>query len=165
MRSNDDVTRQAPVYPLAMTAPHRLTVWQKADLLAQRICVAIACDAAAPHADLVARLRGAAMDIPLQIDAGARATAASEFADHIDRAIMLTHDVQYFLSLNQALGRLASTECARLQARTDQVQRMLAGLRRTVEQRTHRPAAKVRDAADRPTIRRRPRASPSVPGD
>ena len=148
-----------------MNAPHRLTVWRKADLLAQRICVALPCDATAPHADLAVRLRAIATDIPLQIDAGARAAAAPDFAQHIGCAITLTHDVQYILGLSQVLGRLATAECARLQARTDQVQRMLAGLLRAVDDRRRRPAAKGRvpkDRDDRATTRRRPLAAASV---
>ena len=142
-----------------MDSPHRLTVWRKADLLAQRICVTIPCDATAPHADLAVRLRATATDIPLEVDAAARAALASDFADHTARAITLTHDLRYLLVLNHALGRLASTECARLQARTDQVQRMLAGLLRAVEPRRKRPAANGRvppETDDRATTRRRP---------
>ncbi len=149
-----------------MHSSHRLTVWRKADLLVQRICATIAGDPAAPHADIAVRLRTAATDIPLQIDAGARAVAASEFAHHIARAIALSHEVQYLLTLHEALGRLASAECARLQARSDQVQRMLAGLLRTVEQRPH-PVVKSRsprEGHDRPTARRSP-AFPSAPVD
>ena len=147
-----------------MHSAHRLTVWRKADLLVQRICATIPGDPVAAHADLVVRLRATAADIPLLIDAGARDAEASGFADHIGRAIALTYEVQYLLSLHEALGRLASTECARLLARTDQVQRMLSGLLRTIEQRA-RPAAKAhsaRDANGRATMRRRPAASPSA---
>ncbi|MEP7343852.1 MAG: four helix bundle protein [Gemmatimonadaceae bacterium] len=150
-----------------MTSLHRLTVWRKADLLAQRICATITSDPAAPHADLVMRLRAAATDVPLLIDAGSRAAEASGFAGQIDRAIDLTHKVRYLLSLSESLGRLASSECARLHARTDQVQRMLTGLLRTVEQRP-RASAKIRPSREtngHATTRRRSPSSPSGPGD
>ena len=147
-----------------MNSPHRLTVWTKADLLVQRLCNTIPSDQGAPHADLADRLRKAVTEIPLAIDAGSRAHVPTEFADHLEYAMARTHEVQYLLSLHEALGRLATSECARLTARTDQVQRMLGGLLRTIEQGVPPRSGSGRSASPanvRPR-RRRPRSSPSA---
>ena len=146
-----------------MNPPHRLTVWRKADLLVQRICVVLASDHTVPHADLSIRARRAATEIPLAIDAGSRADTAACFAAHVERAIALTYEVQYLLTLHEANGRLGTSECARLVARSDQVQRMLAGLLRTIEQ-GNRPASGAttrRDPGSPLTPRRRSRPSRS----
>lgn len=149
-----------------MNTPHRLTVWRKADLLVQRLCVTLPSEPGAPHADLVDRVRRMAVDLVLAIGSGSRSVTATEFADHIARAITLAHEVEYLLTVLQVAGRVADAECARLLARTDQVQRMLAGLLRTLEQGV-RPPVSGRQHADseNATLRRRRRRplAPSVP--
>jgi four helix bundle protein len=116
-----------------MKTTHRLAVWRKADELARRLCATLASQTTAPHADLVARLRALAVDLPLTIDAGARHPVQYQFARQVDSAIALTHEIKYCLILLQALGRITATDGARFDARADQLQRMLAGLRRTLD--------------------------------
>ncbi|MBV6521626.1 MAG: hypothetical protein MNPFHGCM_01770 [Gemmatimonadaceae bacterium] len=138
-----------------MTTAHRLSVWRKADLLAKRLCSALPCDERYGHSDLVQRLREVAIAIPLAIDSGSRAEHAESFAEEIGRAIRSTHELVYRLAVLEAVGSLASTEAARLLARSDQVERMLVGLLRTVESRLGRGRLRS-DTRDRPgTLRTR----------
>lgn len=124
----------------------RLTVWKKAHELVLRVYESTADLSDRQHPGLAAQLRSAAASVAARIVEGSGRDTPSEFAEFLKEALRLSRELDYHLLLATDLGALGRSDYARLNARIDQVCRMLVALRKTVQERTGppRPAAVAR---------------------
>ena len=138
-------------------APFRkLTVWKKAHELVLRVYEATADLSDRKHPGLAAQLRTAAAAVAARIVEGSGRDSPGEFAEFLDVALRRARELDYHLLLAADLGALGRSDYARLNARIDQVCRMLAALRKTVQERTGLPRP--------PTpARRRPSSGAAAP--
>ena len=113
----------------------RLTVWQKAHNLALETHRCAERMTWRQFPGLADQLRRAAMSIPANIAEGCGRDTAPQFLHFLQIAIASAREVDYFLLLAADLEAITRVEHARLEARTDEVSRMLVGLRSSVRAR------------------------------
>jgi len=120
----------------------RLAVWRKAHLLAiscYRVTEAVS-HRRIPHiADQLCR---AAFSVPTNIAEGTGRDSPEQFARFLEIAIASAREVDYLLLLSVELGAITTSDHAKLEARTDEVCRMLVALRATVRTRALPRAAR-----------------------
>ena len=117
----------------------KLSVWRKSHALALRVHSATTHLLAIREYSLAAQLRRAAFSIPSNIAEGSGRTTSTQFAHFLQIAIGSARELDYHLLLIRDLGLLASTDHATLEARTDEVTKMLVSLRKTVTSREKKP--------------------------
>lgn len=117
----------------------RLTVWKKAHELVLRVYQSTADVSERQHPGLALQLRGAAASVAARIVEGSARGTPGEFAEFLDAALRLARELDYHLLLASDLGALGRSDYARLNARIDQICRMLVALRKTVQQQTGVP--------------------------
>lgn len=117
----------------------RLTVWKKAHELVLRVHESTADVSERRYPGLAAQLRAAATAVAARIVEGCGRDSPGEFAEFLDAALRLARELDYHLLLATDLGALGRSDYARLNARIDQVCRMLVALRTTVLARTGHP--------------------------
>jgi four helix bundle protein len=77
---------------------------------------------------LTSQLRRAASAIPANIAEGCGHGSQKEFARFLQISVASSHELHYHLMLSRDLGFLPLASFARLEARTEQVKKMLGGL-------------------------------------
>ena len=122
-----------------MHAFERLLVWQKAHELTLRVYRATDDSPGAPYPHLATQLRRASTAIAASIAEGTAIDAQRKLGRYVESAISYVAELQYYIRLAADLGALSVHDRATLEARADEVVRMLAGLRRKVRQRNGRP--------------------------
>jgi four helix bundle protein len=123
-----------------MHAFERLVVWQKAHELALRVHRATDDSPGALYPHLSTQLRRSSASIAASIAEGTAVDAQRKLGRYVESAIAFTTDLQYHIRLAADLGALSVHDRATLEARADEVVRMLAGLRRKLRSRSGRPA-------------------------
>jgi four helix bundle protein len=136
--------------------PYRkLSVWRKAHELTLRVHRATR-GFTRDHASIAEQLRRASHSVPANIVEGSSRVTNAQFAHHLQIALASVRELDYFLLLASALAQISSKEHAVLEARADEIARMLVALRRTVVSRTEKAGAKRRRApADSDELARR----------
>ncbi len=81
---------------------------------------------------LASQLVRAAHGIPANIAEGSGRASRAQFAQFLQVAIGSARELDYFLQLARDLRVITSSDHATLEARADEVTRMLVGLRQTV---------------------------------
>ncbi|MBM4194718.1 MAG: four helix bundle protein [Gemmatimonadetes bacterium] len=114
----------------------KLDVWAKAHELAVMVYRATERTADRRYPGLVAQTRRAAGSIPANIAEGCGHHTSGEFARFLQHAVASASELEYHLLLAHDLELMPVAEYARLEARTTQVRRMLAGLINKVRSRT-----------------------------
>ncbi len=123
----------------------RLTAWQKAHALTRAVLHALDGPPAA-HRQVAERLRLVAMAIPLRIIEGTRKETPEQFAVSLALAEQLVHEATYLIRLASEIRVLSLRDRAMLEARSEQVGRLLAALRRHLQLgRRRRPRRSVDD--------------------
>ena len=118
----------------------KLSVWRKSHALALRVHSATTHLLALREYSLAAQLRRAAFSIPANIAEGSGRTTSTQFAHFLQIAIGSARELDYHLLLIRDLGLLAPTDHATLEARTEEVTKMLVSLRKTVTGRDKKHA-------------------------
>ena len=114
-----------------MHSYRRLSVWRKAHELTLRVYrVADAIHRVYPA--LADEFKRAALSIPSNIVEGSTCAVRKQFAQCLGFAVAAAREVDCYLQLAVDLGAITSKDHAMLEARTDEVTRMLIGLRKTV---------------------------------
>jgi four helix bundle protein len=131
-----------------MHAFRRLQVWRKAHELTLRV-YAVADALRGRYPDLASQLTRAAQSVPANIAEGSGRASGQQFAHFLQLAVGSARELDYFLRLAADLGALANRDHASLEARTDEVIRMLIGLRVRVRSRSVGPGGA--SAAVRPS--------------
>jgi four helix bundle protein len=117
----------------------RLSVWTKAHELTLRVYQVTDGSVHRRHPGLASQLRRAAASIPATLAEGAGQSSPAQFNRCIEIAQASAREADYHLLLAKDLGVLSSKEYAVLEARIDEVEAMLYGLRRRVQERMKRP--------------------------
>jgi four helix bundle protein len=79
----------------------------------------------------------AAHSIPTNIAEGSGRASGRQFAQFLQIAIASARELDYFLQLAVDLGAISRSDHAKLEARTDEVTKMLVGLRKAVGSRSY----------------------------
>jgi four helix bundle protein len=112
----------------------KLSVWRKAHDLVLRVYGA-ASGFSSTHAALAHQLRRSAHSVPANVVDGGARSSSGEFSRRLQVAIASARELDYYLRLALDLGEISSKDHAMLEARTDEVTRMLVALRKTVAAR------------------------------
>ncbi len=117
----------------------KLSVWRKAHELALRIFAVTTPIQSSRNSWLANQLRRAAASIPANIAEGSGRVTAPQFAHFLQHAIGSARELDYHLLLARDLSLISSSDHATLEARTDEVAKMLVALRKTVSSRGSPP--------------------------
>ena len=118
----------------------KLDVWRKSHELVVLIYRAIPTGSERRYPGLGAQLRRSASSVPANIVEGCGHSSEREFARFLQMAVASANEVLYHLLLARDLGMLQSAAFARLEARGEQVKKMLVGLLRHVRTAPTRPS-------------------------
>lgn len=129
-----------------------LTVWTKSHQLVLLLYQATGNVPDKKYPGLASQLRRAAASIPANIAEGCGHRSQRELAKFLGIALASAFELHYHLQLCHDLGVLGRSDYARLDARTEQVKRMLSSL-----------VSKVRQNAERKDKRGAPASSEAPP--
>ncbi|HEX7123848.1 MAG TPA: four helix bundle protein [Gemmatimonadaceae bacterium] len=150
-----------------MTAFRRLAAWRRSHALAVHVHDITGRSAFADQPALALELRRAAIEIPGHVAEGSGYAGGSGFAQSLELALCVARRLHSHAVLARDLRTLTTSEFARLDARVDEVCRILVGLRRTVLAQPPRssafgtrgkPAVSNSDSQRKPRVRQRPRS-------
>jgi four helix bundle protein len=113
----------------------KLSVWRKAHELTLRIFAITTPLPDRGHAALAGQMRRSAASIAANIAEGSGRATSAYFALHLQHAIGSARELDYHLLLARDLALIPPTDHASLEARTDEVCKMLVALRKTVAAR------------------------------
>lgn len=113
----------------------KLDVWRKAHELVLQTYQATNRASERRFPGLAMQLRRAVASVPANIVEGCGHESPRELARFLQMALASAHEVHYHLRLARDLEFIPSAQFARLEARTEQVKRMLTGLLRHVRAR------------------------------
>ncbi|MFP5354798.1 MAG: four helix bundle protein [Gemmatimonadota bacterium] len=114
----------------------KLSVWRKAHELALATYRLTDGVSHIRFPGVASQLRRAAASIPANVAEGAGRDTAEQFCRFLELAVASAREVDYFLLLAADLGAIGKSDHAKLEARTDEVCRMLVALRTTIRRRT-----------------------------
>lgn len=117
----------------------KLSVWGKSHQLVLLVYEATGSVSERKFPGLTSQLRRAAASIPANIAEGCGHTGSRELARFLGIAVASSFELAYHLQLAADLGMLTKSDFARLDARTEQVKRMLSSLLVKVRQRANSP--------------------------
>lgn len=106
----------------------QLIVWKKSHELVLKLYRATSGPSDRRYRGLAAQIRRAATSIPANIAEGCGQEGSRELARYLRISFASAFELHYHLQLASDLGLLSPSEFARLDARTEQVKRMLTGL-------------------------------------
>lgn len=119
----------------------RLSVWRKAHELTLRAYHASAEIRERDFPGISTHLRRTAASIAANIAEGCGRDTATQFAQFLEIALASARELDYHLLLAADLGAIGRSRHAMLEARTDEVCRMLVSLRRQVLRSPKRTAS------------------------
>ncbi|MCC6318624.1 MAG: four helix bundle protein [Gemmatimonadaceae bacterium] len=144
-------------------SPHeRLIAWQKAHEFTVVTLSALDRRSGARHEALADQLRRAAIAVSANIVEGSARSSATEFAACLSMALAAARESGYLVRLAADLEAIRTSERAVLEARCEQVCRLIVSLLRHISARPDRPSVS-RSAAARAS-RAAPRHRPASPG-
>jgi four helix bundle protein len=129
-----------------------LSVWGKSHQLVLLLYEATSSVPEKKYPGLASQIRRTASSIPANIAEGCGHASQRELARFLAMSIASAFELHYHLQLALDLGLLSQSDFARLDARTEQVKRMLTSL-----------AAKVRQNADNQERKRAPKPADARP--
>ena len=113
-----------------------LKVWAKAHELALHVYRVTAQFPAEERYGMSAQMRRCAVSIPSNIAEGCGRGSDADFARFLQMAMGSACELEYQLLLAQDLGYLAEGQHVEIQPNLEEIKRMLAGLIRTVRERS-----------------------------
>ena len=122
----------------------KLAVWRRAHALTLQVHEVTERVYRGRFLSLIGQMRRASMSIAANISEGSGQVTDAQFARYLTIALGSARELDYHILLAKDLGILSSSDYARLDARVDQVCRMLMGLRTRVVQRAELRATKPR---------------------
>ena len=112
-----------------------LQVWQRSHSVVLDIYRATQRFPASERYGITAQLRRAAVSAPTNIAEGAKRSSRKDYAHFLNIAEGSLAEAEYLVMLSRDLGYLPVPEAEPLLAELAEIMRMLAGLRRRVEER------------------------------
>jgi four helix bundle protein len=119
----------------------KLSVWVKSHRLVLMLYEVTGNSPERKYPGLTSQVRRAAASIPANIAEGCGHSGRREFSRFLGIALASAFELSYHLQLAADLGMISQSEYARLDARTDQVRRMLSSLVSKVKQASDAPRA------------------------
>ena len=110
----------------------RLVAWRRAHALALFVHQVTERFDSRRYVSLVNQMRRAALSIPANIAEGSGRASETQFARFLEIALASARELDYHALLTKDLGLLAPSDYARLEARVDEVCRILVVLHRKV---------------------------------
>jgi four helix bundle protein len=129
----------------------RLDVWRKAHELTAVTYRSLPIGVERRFPALASQMRRASASVPANIAEGCGHSSRREFARFLQHATASAHELHYHLILGRELGVLPSSTFAKLEARTEEVKKMLSGLIKHVRSTM---GEKARDLPPSPVTRR-----------
>lgn len=120
----------------------RLLVWGKAHELTLRVYQVTEGAVTRRYPGLTSQLRRAVSSIPANIAEGAGHSTEPQFNRFIKVAQASAREADYHLLLAKDLGAITSKEYATIEARLSEIQAMLFGLRKRVQERMRQKGAR-----------------------
>lgn len=120
----------------------RLLVWGKAHELTLRVYQVTEGAVTRRYPGLTSQLRRAVSSIPANIAEGAGHSTEPQFNRFIQVAQASAREADYHLLLAKDLGAITSREYATIEARLSEIQAMLFGLRKRVQERMRQNGAR-----------------------
>lgn len=120
----------------------RLLVWGKAHELTLRVYQVTEGAVTRRYPGLTSQLRRAVSSIPANIAEGAGHSTEPQFNRFILIAQASAREADYHLLLAKDLGAITSREYATIEARLSEIQAMLFGLRKRVQERMRQKGAR-----------------------
>ena len=120
----------------------KLSVWSKSHQLVLLVYEATGNVSDKKFPGLLSQLRRAAASIPANIAEGCGHLGSRELARFLGIAVASSFELAYHLQLAADLGVMTKSDFARLDARTEQVKRMLSSLLVRVRQRASQQESK-----------------------
>ncbi len=127
--------RPPRISPYGMYPFRRLSVWTKAHALTIRAYQLTDGAVWRRYPVLCSQLRRAISSIPANIAEGAGHSTDAQFNRFLEIALASAHEADYHLLLAKDLDAIAVRDYATLEARLSEVQGMLIGLRKRVQER------------------------------
>jgi four helix bundle protein len=119
----------------------KLSVWGKAHRLVLMLYEITGSTSERKYPGLTSQIRRAAASIPANIAEGCGHSGRRELSRFLGIALASSFELSYHLQLALDLGMMSKSDYARLDARTDQVRRMLSSLVSKVKQASDAPKA------------------------
>ena len=113
----------------------KLAVWRRAHALALNVHEVTERGYRGRFASLINQMRRASLSVAANISEGTGQVTAAQFARYLTISLGSARELDYHILVAKDLGLLSTSDYARLEARADQVCRMLAVLRLRVVQR------------------------------
>jgi four helix bundle protein len=113
----------------------KIVVWRRAHALALNVHEVTERAYRGRYVSLINQMRRASMSVAANIAEGSGQVTAAQFARYLSIALGSARELDYHVLIARDLGVLPTSDYARLDARVDQVCRMLAVLRLRVLQR------------------------------
>jgi four helix bundle protein len=134
----------------------KLTVWGKSHQLVLMLYQLTGTSPERKYPGLTSQIRRAAASIPANIAEGCGHGGRRELSRFLGIALASSFELSYQLQLAVDLGMLSKSQYARLDARTDQVRKMLSSLVSKVKQAADSPRAggEQSTTSDQPSITR-----------
>jgi len=114
----------------------KLAVWRKAHSLALHVYELTELAYRGRYLSLIDQMRRASMSIAANIAEGSGQVTNAQFARYLTIALGSARELDYHVLLARDLGLLAPSDCVRLDARVDEVSRMLLVFRNRVARPT-----------------------------
>jgi four helix bundle protein len=114
----------------------QLIVWQKAMDLAGRVYQVSRVFPAEERFGLISQLRRAAASVAANIAEGQGRSHIKEFLNHLSMARGSLMEVETFLLLSERVGYVTSDKIQPLLSLSDEVSRMISGLRNSLESKS-----------------------------
>ncbi len=122
----------------------KLTAWQKAHELAVITLRTLRQNSGPDHDVLAHQLRRAAISVPTNIAEGSGRPSGAQFAAFLGIALASAREVAYLARLGADLELIGTSDRAQIEARSDQVCRLLVPLLRHVREKGTRKRSKPR---------------------
>ena len=116
----------------------KLAVWRRAHALTLQVHEVTERNYQGRYWSLIDQMRRAASSVASNIAEGSGQTTSAQFARYLTIALGSLRELDYHVLLARDLGVLPQSDCVRLEARVDQVSRMLAVFRERVAGRAQK---------------------------
>jgi four helix bundle protein len=113
----------------------KLSVWRRAHALALQVHEATERNYQGRFWSLIDQMRRSASSVASNIAEGSGQTTSAQFARYLTIALGSLRELDFHVLLARDLGVLPQSDCVRLDARVDQVSRMLVVFRERVADR------------------------------
>jgi four helix bundle protein len=144
-RCGDDASSGSQGHTWPMYPFRKLSVWRRAHALALQVH-----EATEPafqrrrYWSLIDQMRRASISVAAKIAEGSGQVTSAQFAGYLTIALGSARELDYHVLLGRDLRVLTNSDYARLDARVDQVSRMLAVFRDRVAERAQKSAPRRR---------------------